>query len=144
MKELFLVAMGFFFAGIVTAAHFGRRALSHLGTEDRATLVGIAASGSLLNLVVPLAIGLIFVGCVMVDRSLMVPATLGALAVLFFHAIVTTARAHRAYSRAGFPRQFMRAFAISRACRLAGFVVLLTGVAVWLIDSQVPPPPHSH
>jgi len=142
MKEMFLLAMGLFLAGILAATHFARVALRQLGDRDRAALVTIAASGSLLNLVIPLAIGLLFVVCVMMNRALMVPATLGALAVLFVHAIVTTLRAHGAYCRHGFPAGFMRAFIISRSCRLAGFAVLIAGVVLWLAFGQSPAQPH--
>ncbi len=132
MLNLFTCAMGVFLVGIVLGGHFGKRALRCLGQEHRAALVTIAATASLMALVLPLAVGLAYVIVVMNDRALMVPATLAALGVLFVGSIVSTVKAARTYRSLGMPAEFMRYFRIARGCRLGGLAALFVGVTAWL------------
>ena len=132
MLNLFTCAMGVFLVGIVLGGHFGKRAIRCLGQEHRAALVTIAATSSLINLVMPIAVGLAYVVVVMNDRALMVPATLGALALLFVQSIISLVRADRTYRGLGMPPEFMRYFRIARGCRLGGLTALVVGVTAWL------------
>ncbi|MSR28955.1 MAG: hypothetical protein EXS03_05180 [Phycisphaerales bacterium] len=136
MFNLFTLSMVAFLAGVLAARHFGLRALRCLGEQDRAALVEIAARSSLFNLVVPLAVGLVYLVVVMNFRELTVTATVAALALLLVQAIIGSVKAGRAYKAHGMPDAFMWNFRVARSCRLVGFACLVVGVVAWLATNM--------
>ncbi len=121
---------------ILSAAHFGRRALNCLGSQHHSELVRISANASMINLVIPIVIAIGYVLIVLNDREQLPIATVIALCALLLQGIISAVTTDRSYRKAGMPPEFLKYFRLARGIRILGATMLFVGVISWLIVTQ--------
>ena len=136
MHNLIGILLGVFMLCILSAAHFGRRALKCLGSQHHSELVRISANASMINLVVPIVIAIAYVLIVLNDREQLPLATVIALCALLLQGIISAVTTDRSYRKAGMPPEFLKYFRLARGIRILGATMLFVGVISWLIVNQ--------
>ena len=136
MHNLIGILLGVFMLCILSAAHFGRRALKCLGSQHHSELVRISANASMINLVVPIVIAIAYVLIVLNDREQLPLATVIALCALLLQGIISAVTTDRSYRKAGMPPEFLKYFRLARGIHILGATMLFVGVISWLIVNQ--------
>lgn len=136
MHNLIGILMGLFVICVLGASHFTRSAMRSLGDSHRRELVRISGNSSMLNLLVPIVIGILYAVLVFNNAAWLPTATVIALGLLLAHSVFSTVCAYRAYRAAAMPAEFLKFFRLARGIRIFGAVMLFTGIVAWLILGQ--------